>query len=237
MTDVLPVDDPVIPTLTASARRAAAQAWAWRAASEKTAAIVFERIAEGLARDGATVEVLALASAAVDEERAHADLAHAVACRYAGAALPAPQVRTLDMPRFGAADARTCRLLFLVLHSCINETVAAAYLRACLQEARAPSARAAVRLLLADEMNHARIGWAHLASPHVGPADRAHVHAALPVLLRLARAAWRAPIPDTVGLEAGHGCLTEASSLATVTEALERIVLPGFEGLGLGTAD
>ena len=53
------------------------------------------------------------------------------------------------------------------------------------------------------------------------------------MLLRLARAAWLAPIDGTEALEAGHGCLRHDSLERTVAEAIDAVVLPGFAHVGV----
>ena len=75
----------------------------------------------------------------------------------------------VDPPRFGDAPPEANRLLHAVLNCCVNETIASAHLRATLKAAVSPLVREVIRLLLADEIDHARVGWAHLASEHVTP--------------------------------------------------------------------
>lgn len=229
--------DPAIEALSGPARERIGLEWARRAEVELTAAALSAQIARGLLIDGAVIEVLELAASAVSEELEHAQICRLVAERYLARALPPPRARPIDEPVFGDASPAVSRLLGLVLHSCINETMATLCLREGLKSAESSSARAATRQLLADDVNHARLGWAHLASPHIDAERRFHVQQALPTLVRLGRECWlneaRADFDDPA-----HGVLGQTRFLALTERALSELVLPGFAHLGfdLGAA-
>ncbi len=94
--------------------------------------------------------------------------------------------------------------------------------------------RAAVRELLADEVDHARVGWALLGTDRLAPRLRCEVSAALPALVRLARQRWLAradELPER--LPRGHGCLPRGEVIEVVDHALRSLVLPGFSHVGL----
>src|SRR6185437_10554110 len=103
-----------------------------------------------------------------------------------------------------------------------------------MRRCASPTAKTATRRLLRDDLNHARIGWAHLASPFVGAEERHHVGRALPTLLRLGHEGWihepRAPFD-----EPAHGVLGPEGFPALMKKALEEIVLPGFDHVGVDT--
>ena len=46
----------------------------------------------------------------------------------------------------------------------MNETTAGVFLEVCLAHAEGALAKAALSELLSDEIDHGRIGWAHLAA-------------------------------------------------------------------------
>ena len=144
----------------------------------------------GLLLDRAVPEVITLAANAVGEEVRHAHLCHLVAKRYLDREVAAPHARRIDAAEFGDAPPAINRLLVVVLHSCVNETLATVCLRSGLKQAQSSTAREATRQLLEDDLNHARIGWAHLASARVTANQKRHVSAALPTLLRLGRDCW-----------------------------------------------
>jgi len=160
-----------------------------------------------------------------------------VASRYAGRELPAPPLLTLTFPAHRSAHARLRHVLHVIGQCAFNETIASAFLEATLARAEAPLAAAALRELLADEIDHARIGWALLAS--VDAPLRREVEGWLPKMavanLRMWREAAR-PYPDDPKL-AAHGAPTSADVEAALRMAFRDLVVPGFEALSLDTRE
>ena len=232
--DVLPHDDS-IDALDPIDRERIGREWLRRAEVELTAATLSAQIARGLLLDGATREVLELAARAVGDEVRHAYLCHAVAERYLGRKADAPRSRPIDEPVFGDCPPDLNRLLGVVLHSCISETLATVCLRDGLGQCVSPTAKAATQQLLQDDLNHARLGWAHLASPYVDAEAKHHVGHALPTLLRLGRDSWlyeaRPPTDDPA-----HGVLGLAGFRALTKTAFAELVLPGFDHVGVDTS-
>jgi len=226
-------DDPSAAALAPERREAIARHWRGRSEAELSTAAVFTQVARALLEIGAAPEVLVLAARGPSDEVQHARLCHAIAELYAGRALTFPSAALADPVQFGDASPRINRLLLAVHHSCLNEGIAAAYLQENLRRSAAPAASAVIRSLLRDDVDHARIGWAHLASPRVTPADRAHIAGALPTLVRIAWQAWLGPGADCDADEPEHGCLPRHARLPLVREALEAMILPGFEHVGI----
>lgn len=119
---------------------------------------------------------------------------------------------------------------------CINETLASAWLETCRADATVPLARAALRELLADDVDHARIGWAHLASSMVTTEVRSKIAGWLPRLLEASMLPWLAGAgaPDYAGFPA-HGVPSSATTRDVVTSTTRDVVLVGFEKLGVDT--
>jgi hypothetical protein len=227
------VEDPEIDQLDGQTREAVARIWLLRASSELTAAGVFGNLA-AMARHRATAcEVSDLLTRAAEDEVRHAELCRAVASRYLREPAAHPDAATGDLPVFGVASPALNTTLNIVLNSCINETVAAELLRECREEARGRVARRALRLLLRDEIDHARIGWAHLASAEVTPQERREVGRALPVLIRIAREAWNRGSPTTSDAATGHGWVSDARVAAIFEDVLREVLLPGFAHVGV----
>jgi hypothetical protein len=65
------------------------------------------------------------------------------------------------LPTFGCEDERLETALLVAGLCCVNETIATAWLEASLRAARTELARAANRVHLRDEIDHARLGWPH----------------------------------------------------------------------------
>jgi hypothetical protein len=231
---ILPARDAVIEALESEARERIGREWLRRAEVELTAATFTAQLVRGLLLDGAAPAVLELASRAVADEVSHGRLCHDVAERYLGRSAPAPRSRPAEEPIYGDCPPQLNRLLALVMHSCINETLATVCLRDSMRRCESATAKIATRRLLRDDLNHARIGWAHLASPFVDAEARHHVGRALPTLLRLGQDGWihepRAPFDDPA-----HGVLGPAGFPDLMRTALSELVLPGFDHVGVDT--
>jgi hypothetical protein len=137
--------------------------------------------------------------------------------------------------RFGTTSEALSLLLHLVLLSCINESTSTFYLRATMQRSRSPLARAALRELLADDVEHARLGWAHLASSSVTNAERAHVAQALPTLLGVSHALWTDVPARAEAWFEEHGCSGLRTASNAFDDAVRTVVLPGMAHVGIAT--
>lgn len=222
-------DDPTIDELTSEERAIATAVWAGRAESELRAAGSFAYIADVLLIAGAPDELVALARRAIVDEQRHSEICWRVATAFAGRELPAPRRLPVQIPRHHRAAPELRRVLHVVGQSCLNETTGSAFLELCRAGARAPLASSALHELLSDEIDHARIGWAFVASPVVSPATRAEVAAWLPELVAMNLAAWRARprYAITPGLVA-HGCPSWDAVDAAVIAAIDDLIIPGF---------
>lgn len=179
-------------------------------------------------------QVLELVSKGVHDEVYHAQLCHEVACRYAGEELAFPNVEVADRAAFEGAGEELTDVLHVVMTSCIIESIAGAYLQTCLSMATAPLARAALREILADEIDHARIGWALLASDAVSPAIKAEIAMGLRPLLRGCVASW-CQNDKPPGEDPAHGFPSRATVRAIVADSVREIVVPGFDLVGVDT--
>jgi hypothetical protein len=227
-----PREDVAIVALDRETREVVGGEWARRADVELTSASLSAGLVQGLLLDGASKEVIELASKAVSDEARHARICHAVAERYLDRSLPEPRARRLVEATFGDAPPEINRLLLFVLHSCINETLATVCLREGLKRAISPTVKAATQELLRDDLNHARMGWAHLASDAVSPNAKEHVARALPTLVRLGQEGWLNEPRADIDLPE-HGVLGNASFPPLVQAAMAELILPGFEHVGI----
>jgi hypothetical protein len=216
-------------------REAVAAAWTSRARNELSTSGVFASLTRSLIALGADVALVRQAACAVVDEVRHAEICVHVARTYAPACdAPAPS-ELRDPPRFGASE-ELDRWLFVVLQSCINEGVATGYLQRCLDEARTPVARAAVRDILSDEVHHARLGWSLLASGKAQSSVRADIAEALPTLLRMVTEAWTCPAPDSPPPPpVGHGIVALSALPEVVRTTYDELILPGFDSVGIDT--
>jgi hypothetical protein len=233
----LPDRDPTIDALAPAARAVLAEVWTRRAASELGAGAAFAVVERELIELGAEPPVLALVRKAVEDEPRHSELCRRLAEAYAGAPVPAPDSPgDVEIPRYGD-DPVLRRHLHVVAMCCINETIACAFVEACLADAEGPLVLAIHREHLGDEVHHARIGWAHLASPVVDAAVRAAIGRWLPRLLDANVRHWerRIALLPEAGVP-GHALPPVRTLIAAARTAVETLVLPGFDHVGIDTA-
>lgn len=165
--------------LKPSGRRRAAQVWAVRERTEHEVSRLFERLAEDLSASSAPPELVRRAKVCAADE-----LVHAVHCRRIVDALdPSVQPLIADLTiRLGPAQlsVRDRALYASVALGCITESLSTALLIEMRRHAAADVLREGLDRILQDEVQHSRLGWAHLAlmsqthdvswlSPHVGP--------------------------------------------------------------------
>ncbi|HEY8945939.1 MAG TPA: hypothetical protein VIM73_16840 [Polyangiaceae bacterium] len=223
--------DVTVSTMQPETRRTLGSLWAHRAQAELTASAMFSGLALDCSRGNVSPVLLSLTERAVDDERYHSMLSAQMAEHYLGETIPAfgPSA---DALRFETCEADLALGLRLLLQCALNETVAAAYLRECHREAISPLVRAAVRELLRDEIDHARIGWAYLGSTELGPRFRDSVRRELPQLLAMVSAAWHKPLTESE-YPVGYGVLSLERTREVADMTLETLVKPGLAGFGL----
>jgi hypothetical protein len=237
VTRPLPERDESIEALPAEQRAVLAGMWQRRAVSELAAGVAFAVVERELVELRAEPAVLELARKAVADEPRHSALCRHLAEAYGGAPVAPPESPPVEVPRHDGADPDLRRHLHVVAMCCINETIACAFVEACLAEAQGPLVRAIHREHLADEIDHARIGWAHLASPRVDAPVRQAVSQWLPRLLEANLRHWeeRLALLPRDGVP-GHALPPVAALVAAARDAVDTLILPGFEHVGIDTA-
>jgi len=229
------LEDAALRALTLGARRQLGELWRRRAQNELGTSAAFARLHADLRLFAAPQAVLALSARAIDDEAFHAELCRLTAELYLDEPVAISAATEAHTPAFPVCSARVQHALFAVLHSAVNETIAVNYLSACLAEAESDVARRVLKELLGDEVRHARIGWAVLASPQLGRSERGAIASFIPALLDLCVGTWLAnnqvDYPDT--LPTGHGCISHASIARAVDAALDDVILPGLEHVGI----
>lgn len=231
----LPFDDPSVTALDDATRAAVATHWLHRAKAELEVGRAFEAMGQRLA-PRASALVLEMLARSADEEVRHAAICVRLAETYAGAPVRAPQVDAVRLPSFGFdADPELEDALLVAGMCCVNETIATAWLGTCLEAATAPLAIAANKVHLTDEIDHARLGWAHVAD--VSRATKAKLGALIGPLVAANVPSWERADPDlpAAGVES-HGLLGVARTRAVVRDAVRTLVLPGFAHVGIDTS-
>ncbi len=224
-------DDPTIARLAPADRAILAAIWNQRAQSESNVGNVFGQVADELVASGAPAELVGLARRAESDEARHAAVCEALARAYGhdSAARPERRVRLRD---YEQPTVRLRTALHAVHVCCISETIATAFVEACLGACESPVLREIHREHLGDEVQHARIGWAYMAT--LSADERTAVGAELPMLLKLQLDAWTSRIGDLplAGIP-GHGYPPQKELLDAVHEAIRELVLPGFDHVGV----
>lgn len=214
---------------------AVARAWRVRERVEREAARLFAGLAVELDTAGVDRTLVRLADQAARDE-----LEHATRCRrICDAREPGLAPLALGPPiRLGPADLSPRRRLLYeaVAISCVTETMSVALLGAMRDVVTEEQIAETVRHILADEVSHARLGWAVLAAeakrtgvawlePHLPGMIRAAVHeesSALPAE------------PGSAGDLSQYGVLTRVRVDEVVRETLDQVILPGLRSLGIG---
>lgn len=117
----------------------------------------------------------------------------------------------------------------------MNETVASAFLEAAIATSSAPMARGALRELLADEIDHARLGWAFLAT--LPTSHHTQISPWVFGMMRENLKVWRDsprgyPMNDEI---AAQGAPREEVVEEALCTAVRELVIPGLERFELPT--
>ena len=217
-----------------SARRAAAEAWAFRARVEQEAALRFDRLAGVIAGFDPGSPVPAMMRRAADDERRHTALCARLAGHLGnpvaldpGAELPSIAPRSLDE--------RKRALYEVVAACCITETESMATLTALLAAEPDPEVREVLHSISRDEVVHSRMGWAHL-SREAAAGEAAFLGPLVPGMLAgtIDQGLFGAPPADEDpdGL-LRLGVLPLAKKREVFLGTLEQVVFPGLEKFGV----
>ena len=215
-----------------------AETWNFRYEAELRATERFIRLAETLRDSQAAPEVIRLAHNAVEDERRHAILCKEVASEY-GYPFGNNQINVAAVPLAPEGLEATDALLFeIVAFCCVTETVNTAMLVDTLTFTKVERIRDAVRTILRDEVNHSRLGWAHLA--HETSLGRGGF---LPsVLIYMFSQIGIDEILQMDGSResqalADHGELNDERRINLFVSTLYDVILPGLENAGVATVE
>jgi len=231
----LPEHDSALEALTDEQRAQLVAVWLSRAASERRVADAFEVIHGALLAARSDPALVALAARAIDDEHRHAELCRVVAARCAGRELEPPARLMLVTPEHRGAPASLVPTLHVLGHCAMNETFASAFLEASLGPAEAPLGRAALRELLSDEVDHARIGWGHLAE--LSERQRAELVPWLDSLVHANLKMWR-DTPRAAATDPAlhrHGAPPAQAIELALVGAVRDLIIPGLARFGLST--
>ena len=214
------------------------ETWRYREQIEQEAAFHFDRLSQQLRALEVPGELIAMAEQARDDEVEHARLCRQIVQRLQGGAAFQPlQPRTnTDMgPGAGAplSAAQTALYCSLAL-ACVTETLSAALLIEMRHLSEDEQILTTIHRILKDEIQHARIGWAHLAW-EAGRSDVSWVGACVPGMISASLRSEREGMKRLPAAAEKFGLLSPQSSRKIMIASFTEVVFPGLELHGIDT--
>jgi hypothetical protein len=234
----IPWDASTADRLSAPEREIAASIWRKRIENEYLAISTFAVLSIDLCAARAPADVLSLTHRAAIDEVRHAEYCCRLASIYSGRD-EEPEGGLSDLPDEPARPKREQALANALLVSCVAETYATVVLNAVRPDATDPVVAAVLANIYADELVHARIGWAYLA--HClqigGDGEREAAAGMIPVAIRGAANVIESPdaaATETIGpaLRA-HGLMPASEGRELFRRCVDEVLLPGFRELGI----
>jgi hypothetical protein len=212
-------------------RVTAGKAWAFRHWVERDAQARFLRLAGRLERIGTPASLVAKAHEASEDEGRHAELCGDLASRYRHPLLPSEGApREIAPSRLSSRQ----KVLYEVAAFCLAETESSVMLVTLIKHARNEKMRKLLRELSRDEVVHARLGWAVLAS-HKSTDDLSFLARWIPWMLTTTAGDTfkrNAAGPEDPALTE-HGVLPYSLRRRVFIDALEDVIFPGLEALAV----
>lgn len=220
--------------IEAPARDAVVALWRYREGVEHEAAALFATLAADLAAAGLPALAARARTAAADEER------HAARCRAIVAACetrdepaaPPPAARPLALGPRDPDPARRALYASVAL-GCVTESLSCALLLAMRAPATFPPVQAAIDEILKDEIEHSRVGWAHLATA-AGTGDVSWLASHIGAMRAAALDHDVADLPTAPDLSA-FGILPRAAVATVVDTTWRDVIVPGLARYGIRT--
>jgi len=212
-------------------QRACLAAYWWRRAEgEITSWVAFGHVLQDLRVEHSPSPVIALAERAVADEYQHALWCMDWARRFGHPSGTQVRPRSERPLFFSGRSEEENRLLRIAL-CCLTETVGCFLLRLLRPVLTDPALRELNRRHLADELQHSRVGWAHLST--LDERKREFLGAWMPKLLEaLPVVCCDGPGEDREEL-VPFGYFTPRLLRAAHSEAVREVILPGLEHNGL----
>lgn len=221
--------------LTVAQGRVVGQSWLWRMKQEQLAVSLFSQLAVELAELGCEPIVLEMITKAATDEVHHARACGQLAREWLGAdAVPVFFHGRAMLPTWPEATREQTLALHIIEICCVSETLTGVFFTEMLERTSEPLAREIVRSLLADEIDHGRVGWAYVHELKQRGCDLSFFSRYLPEILKRQVADVVNPPggPDDDALEA-HGFLGHNAAAEVYRRGLADVVVPGFAQLGI----
>lgn len=217
-------------------RHLVAQIWREREKTEREAASLFGQLGKAMREVGLPNDLAAMAEQASEDEVEHAGRCRSIieSCGEAVNPLEARE-RGLLGPMAWATSERA--LYTSAAMGCITETLSTALLLEMKKRLDSEIIDKTVRSILGDEVNHSRLGWAHLAYVSQS-SDVAFLGAYLPNMLEPVLSAESEEASEKKPQHCdlyGYGVLPRQTVREVFKQTLEEVILPGFEEFGVPT--
>jgi hypothetical protein len=208
--------------------------WSYRAGLEASAAVRFDRLADRMIAASAAPDLIAIAREASQQEHTHVRLCADLAARFGvDAAVPMATAPEVAPPSWSVHD----RLLYeVVAFCCVAETANAAVVMTGEAEVDDRAVRRAVHTILADEVQHSRLGWRFLATHPIDDRQRGWLGHYLPVMMAGTVRTQLFATQTIVGDEAAMARLGTAPIAArrgAFLDGMRAVVLPGMASWGV----
>jgi hypothetical protein len=240
----VPWDSSTAASLPAELREGLAELWRARMVGEHRSVGIFALYVLDLLGAGAPAEMLSLACRASLDEVRHAELFGRLAALYSGKEeTPPPGIPPMpDDPGVPMRDQVAREALHL---SVLAESYSAVLLGALHERARDPAVVGALGVVLADEVHHARMGWATLKmlfEGEHGEALRARVQRELAGTMDdLVKAMFGDPskldaprlAEELRPLATEHGWMAAREEWALFQQTIRDVWIPGLATLGI----
>jgi hypothetical protein len=224
----LPKRNPEIGACPAVDRKAISASWYRRSRSEGNIGATFAAVAAGAKLKELNGRIIARLEKVQADEQRHSEICRTVASRYAGNELAPHVIEPVRLPPGATRMDQICRIIEIC---CIGKTLGAAFLEGNSSASAPGLAQRALQELLADEVIHARIGWALLRL--IGPKERLAVQQALRPMCVANLQAWRAGLAALSPEQfPAHGCPAPAYTQQLIVYAMHELVLPSFRNEG-----
>lgn len=210
--------------------------WAFRAEAELEAAARFAKIGRELDALAAPQMVVDLAGEAVADERRHHERCAELALRFGCDDFGCIE-RPAASPTNGVTPNPRSLLLEVIAMSCVTESLSTALLIEMRTRAEDRNVRRVVSEILRDEVQHARLGWAHLAAQS-GAIDVAFVGPHLPAMLAATVQEEMFEGGRGPGDDLGpFGGLPRSVRRETFVATMQGVVFPGLRRFGIDTLE
>jgi hypothetical protein len=229
------------------ALRAAQRIWKLRMVNEYRSATVFSGLLPQLVEAEATVDVQTTVLRCAMDEIRHGALCGALVVALGGEPVVEADLSPRPLPEHAGCTPRERALRNLLFVGCLSETAAVATTQEEREQTRDPVVRRVIDQICADEVLHARVGWAYVREvvPQLDPDELDRTNRYLRTALayfeeKEMEAMPLAPLPPDEGVRADGLALGvcqnhEARELFYAT--MNDVILPGLDAAGLAAAE